>query len=491
MDEARTGQPACEAELSRVELARVFLAGVFSMAAFIMFNGTLYLSYDGVFDWSRDVSTAMSIAYALAIMAVARKRPSLLRPRRLSWAVCIAAACGYALCACGVALASAPAIVAGVVLVGPADIWGIIVWMLCLARLSHRDACLLMATSGLLGIPLAFAVDTVGSYWLANIASAAMSIGVVALCSSLTRGFFARLACMAPPADQHLARPGAYLPMSHTFYVYIFVFSVAYGFALRCENGTGPEVSTLASVVASAGVGLYAWRAREATRVDSLHVASLLMVAVGFMLVLMNDARVSQLASVLLMMGYMCYQLLIWQALSSAARRNTAEAIPTICWGSAASYIGIVVGVFLYLVPNDFLAAQLAGDPLLQDILVIAVLAGLVLFSVLTRRSFVFDAAIEGIEPDAPAPQVEVRYIDELAARCEAAAGRFGLTAREADVMALLAHGHSAARIQEELGISYNTVKYHVRNVYAKMGVHSQQDLINLLCASGLDARHA
>lgn len=56
--------------------------------------------------------------------------------------------------------------------------------------------------------------------------------------------------------------------------------------------------------------------------------------------------------------------------------------------------------------------------------------------------------------------------------------------------MALLAHGHSAARIQEELGISYNTVKYHVRNVYAKMGVHSQQDLINLLCASDLDARH-
>ena len=266
MDEARTGQPACEAELSRVELARVFLAGVFSMAAFIMFNGTLYLSYDGVFDWSRDVSTAMSIAYALAIMTVARKRPSLLRPRRLSWAACIAAACGYALCACGVALASAPAIVAGVVLVGPADIWGIIIWMLCLARLSHRDACLLMATSGLLGIPLAFAVDTVGSYWLANVASAAMSIGVVALCSSLTRGFFARLACMAPPADQHLARPGAYLPMSHTFYVYIFVFSVAYGFALRCENGTGPEVSTLASVVASAGVGLYAWRAQLVSR---------------------------------------------------------------------------------------------------------------------------------------------------------------------------------------------------------------------------------
>ncbi len=483
MSDARNAQPACEAGLTRAELARVFVAGVFSMAAFIMFNGTLYLSYDGIFDWSRDVSTAMSIAYALVLMAVARKRPSMLRPRGLSWGVCIATVCGYALCAAGVALKSAPAIVAGVVLVGPADIWGIIVWMLCLARLSHRDACLLMATSGLLGILLAFAIDTVGAYWLASVTSVTMSVGVVALCAPLTRGFFERLAHTVPPADQHLARPGTYLPMSHTFYVYIFVFSVAYGFALRCENDAGPEVSTLASIVASAGVGLYAWRAREATRVDSLHVAALLMIAVGFMLVLMNDARVAQGASALLMMGYMCYQLLIWAALSSAARRNTAEAIPTICWGSAASYIGIVVGVGIYLVPNDFLAAQLAGDALLQDMLVIAVLAGLLLFSILTRRSFVFDVAIEGIEPDAPAPQVEVRYVDELDARCKGAVAQFALTAREADVMALLAHGHSAARIQEELGISYNTVKYHVRNVYAKMGVHSQQELIDSLCA--------
>ncbi len=340
-----------------------------------------------------------------------------------------------------------------------------------------------MAASGLLGIPLAYAIDTIGAYWLANVASMLMAVGTIALCAPLTRGFFERLAQAAPPADQRLARPGTYLPMSHTFYVYIFVFSVAYGFALRCENGAGPELSTLASVAASAGVGLYAWRAREATRVDSLHVAALLMVAVGFMLVLMNDSRVSQLASALLMMGYMCYQLLIWQALSSAARRNTAEAIPTICWGSAASYIGIVVGVGLYLVPNDFLAAKLAGDPLLQDVLVIAVLAGLLLFSVLTRRNFVFDSAIEGIEPDAPAPQVEVRYVDSLGQRCEQACERYGLTAREADVMALLAHGNNAARIQEELGISYNTVKYHVRNVYAKMGVHSQQDLIDTLCA--------
>ena len=58
----------------------------------------------------------------------------------------------------------------------------------------------------------------------------------------------------------------------------------------------------------------------------------------------------------------------------------------------------------------------------------------------------------------------------------------YSLTSREADVMTLLAHGNTATRIQAELGITYNTVKYHVKNVYAKLGVHSQQELIDLLC---------
>ena len=145
------------------------------------------------------------------------------------------------------------------------------------------------------------------------------------------------------------------------------------------------------------------------------------------------------------------------------------------------SYVGIVAGVMLWLIPNVFFAPLLNGDKFLQDVLIIAALAGLVLYTLLTRRSFVFDTAIEGIAPDVAAPQVEVQYVDSLASRCKQAVARYSLTSREADVMTLLAHGNTATRIQEELGISYNTVKYHVKNVYAKMDVHSQQELIDLL----------
>ena len=105
-------------------------------------------------------------------------------------------------------------------------------------------------------------------------------------------------------------------------------------------------------------------------------------------------------------------------------------------------------------------------------------LGTLVLYMVATRRSFDLDVAIEGIAPDPELPPVEVRYVDRLEQGCARLAQEAALTARETQALGLLARGLSTARIEEELGIGRNTVKYHVKNVYAKLGVHSQQELI-------------
>lgn len=56
----------------------------------------------------------------------------------------------------------------------------------------------------------------------------------------------------------------------------------------------------------------------------------------------------------------------------------------------------------------------------------------------------------------------------------------FGLSQRESDVCALLARGYTSSRIQKELYIAAGTVNYHSRNIYAKLGVHSKQELIEL-----------
>lgn len=55
------------------------------------------------------------------------------------------------------------------------------------------------------------------------------------------------------------------------------------------------------------------------------------------------------------------------------------------------------------------------------------------------------------------------------------------LTKREREVMEFLARGRSAKYIADALVISQNTVWSHVKRVYAKTGVSSKQELIDLV----------
>ena len=66
----------------------------------------------------------------------------------------------------------------------------------------------------------------------------------------------------------------------------------------------------------------------------------------------------------------------------------------------------------------------------------------------------------------------------ELARACATLAERFHLSRREEDVLVLLARGMVARDIAETLVISNSTAKTHMRNLYAKMDVHSQTELV-------------
>ncbi len=49
-----------------------------------------------------------------------------------------------------------------------------------------------------------------------------------------------------------------------------------------------------------------------------------------------------------------------------------------------------------------------------------------------------------------------------------------GLTAREGEVLRLLARGMTSAQIAEQLVIGVVTVNFHVRSIYSKLGVTSR-----------------
>jgi DNA-binding NarL/FixJ family response regulator len=60
------------------------------------------------------------------------------------------------------------------------------------------------------------------------------------------------------------------------------------------------------------------------------------------------------------------------------------------------------------------------------------------------------------------------------------------LTARESDVLELLAEGLSNRRVAERLGISEHTVKFHVASIYGKLGASSRAELIRRAARRGL-----
>jgi DNA-binding CsgD family transcriptional regulator len=69
----------------------------------------------------------------------------------------------------------------------------------------------------------------------------------------------------------------------------------------------------------------------------------------------------------------------------------------------------------------------------------------------------------------------------EFENRCHDIAREFALSGRETEIFLMLAHGYNTKTIAKRLVISYYTAQTHVRNIYAKLNVHSRTDLLALV----------
>ena len=54
----------------------------------------------------------------------------------------------------------------------------------------------------------------------------------------------------------------------------------------------------------------------------------------------------------------------------------------------------------------------------------------------------------------------------------------YNLTPHEIRLLKMLTEGYNYVSAAEKLGISYNTIKFHVRNIYDKLQVHSQSEAL-------------
>ena len=78
-------------------------------------------------------------------------------------------------------------------------------------------------------------------------------------------------------------------------------------------------------------------------------------------------------------------------------------------------------------------------------------------------------------QANSPAPENR----EDPAALLRAFADKHAMTARESEVLALLCQGRTRTYIAAELGLSPNTIKGYIHNVYQKTGSIDKQDLID------------
>ncbi len=91
------------------------------------------------------------------------------------------------------------------------------------------------------------------------------------------------------------------------------------------------------------------------------------------------------------------------------------------------------------------------------------------------------DAEGENAEVDEEADSPEAPRPGKFRQRCLLIAEEYGLSARETEVFLLLAKNKEARAIADELFVSFNTVRTHIKNIYMKLDVHNRRELQDVI----------
>jgi DNA-binding CsgD family transcriptional regulator len=236
---------------------------------------------------------------------------------------------------------------------------------------------------------------------------------------------------------------------------------------------------------------------------------SLPIMITGFVAIAMFFETQASLCILLINVGYEFFDILTWVLFTEMVRRKAVHPLRVFGFGVAFMFTGMALG---YLIGN-ILSSSISGGSLQITIvalfctLSLAVVAFLVLPEgamgqfVAGGRSDKKDGDVstsedqegsfiineEGVEEFiATNDGVEKSFADggsakHLEANCSLVAEAYHLTPREKEVLVLLAYGRTGVIIARTLTISGGTARTHKEKIYRKLGVHKQQELIDLV----------
>lgn len=442
-----------------------------------LLNTSLFARYDALFPEARDISMVALALASLALTALAARRSAAFSGKIAPVLFLASFLAGVALSLAGVAFGSAPLAVAGSLLRAIGLMWPFLLIGLALMSLDGSRA-LLAVCWGFVGGYACMALMAPLSYETRLLLYVALPFVVVALVAPWGRGTLAAMGESDSRMNLSVTSPRSFLPFTHALFFAIAAFNAAYGFALCFEAVASMPQSAPLAIVPLLVVALTG-TVRRRIPLDGLYQGACLLVLAGLLCVLSISAGAPSgevpWTQTLLSAGSKCFDLLVWFVMARLAARNLAGALPMFLALFTAQVLGLVAGaglghgVELLIALNQASACTLVMGAIL-------LFAG---YNLITLKSFSFEATLRQVVPmKSVFAGVAPATVEEL---CHKAAERYGLTPRETEIAELLARGRNTQAIQDKLVVSRNTVKTHVKNIYAKLGVHSQQDLIDCI----------
>lgn len=200
------------------------------------------------------------------------------------------------------------------------------------------------------------------------------------------------------------------------------------------------------------------------------HQIALPLMAAGFLFIPLSEPW-NVIGAGVHQFGYQYFYIVLWSLWAVIVAQTQAPAGWIVCWG-------------LFAIQAGQLGGSLAGSLLLtffhtqfQEAMIVAMLIFIFLlvaiFAVGNGTVSTAWGFVKPMESEGPAHNLDLAIA--VIARDKR------LSPREREVFALLARGRNRAYIREELVIGDETVKSHIKNVYRKCELHSQQELIDMV----------
>ena len=459
--------------------ARVVAGVALQNLSVLLMNQAVFPLFDGVFTYARDVSVVFS-AVCLACLSVATmRRPQLVRGRAFDVACALLSLAAFAGLAAAVTHGWAWLLIPCACVGAVCRSWSsVVVNMAATSLPGGVMPCIIAGV--LVGSLLDGALAALLPAWAgAALAFVVLPWAMLLLCARPAERLMDAIASVEPAADLAITRPASFVPFSSTLYVFQLIVYVTFGFALRFgETGGSPSFSVFMGTLAVAVLLVVSVAARGRVSLDALCNCVVLALVAGMALAATAPGA-GGVATTVLALGNALNNVFISCMVVMLARRNRYASLAIFGWTSGISGLGTTLGAFVGTTANGLVASDMAGVLSLAIVLLLTLFVGYVLFAL---RGYSFAAEIGGVvepAPDAPAVEVAPHGEEQFAARCHQIAQACGLTPREEEVFAMLARGRNREHIESALQVSRNTVKAHVKHVYAKLGIHSHQELID------------